>query len=232
MCRCCCKNCRKYEEIKEQKERIRKGKRKKRCQKIKAVIKNYKITIMFIVIMLLIPIIVGVIYAIPIPQVLMVESGDVLSYYATSLGIIGSFITYREEKKKEKKERNRDIRPKLVLEVEQNKEKENIFKVDIRNIGKTSIQSVSVFDREICSCLEEGKTKTINVKFTDGYKSDEDDSISINYNVQDIELNNGIPNCFLILCNDVDNQLWGLYYDKLPNEANKLYYSLNDFYLC
>lgn len=223
MCRCCCKDCKKYKELKEQQKRIRKGKQSLRLKRAKAIWKNYKITILFIALILLLPIIVGIIYAIPIPQVLMVESGDVLSYYATSLGIIGSFITYREEKKKEKKERNSDIKPRLVFNVTK---EDDIFNFVVTNTGKYHIYSISLFQREICSVLPPDESKSVKVKFVETpTKSGINDVIIIDIGqYENFEFdNNGTPKWIQVLCNDIDNQLWGIYYDILPNEDRIVY---------
>lgn len=153
----------------------------------------------------------------------MVESGDVLSYYATSLGIIGSFITYREEKKKEKKERNSDIKPRLVFNVTK---EDDIFNFVVTNTGKYHIYSISLFQREICSVLPPDESKSVKVKFVETpTKSGINDVIIIDIGqYENFEFdNNGTPKWIQVLCNDIDNQLWGIYYDILPNEDRIVY---------
>ena len=68
-------------------------------------LKRNKYFVGLFVVLFMFPIIVGLIYAIPIPQFVAVDSGDLLAYYGTTFGIIGSFITYRHELNKSKKER-------------------------------------------------------------------------------------------------------------------------------
>ena len=60
------------------------------------------------------PIIIGMFYALPIPQIVAVDSGALLAYYGTIFGIIGSFITYRQELKKRKKERIKELKPNFL----------------------------------------------------------------------------------------------------------------------
>ena len=38
------------------------------------------------------PLGVGAIYALPLPRIINVEAGDLLAYYGTTFGIIGSFV--------------------------------------------------------------------------------------------------------------------------------------------
>ena len=78
--------------------------------------RNNKIVMIIVITVLIFPLLVGAIYALPLPQVIAVESGDLLAYYGTSLGILGSFITYQAERKRTDKagknlpDRNRKAR--------------------------------------------------------------------------------------------------------------------------
>ena len=80
-------------------------------------LKKHKTEIIFCILLFLFPILVGLIYALPLPQVIKVESGDLLGYYATTFGILGSFYTYRQEKRKSHIEHLRELRPCLIVEI-------------------------------------------------------------------------------------------------------------------
>lgn len=205
-------------------------KQKKRTHKIyqwkkmfKAFFKNNKFATSFIIFTFVFPLIVGLLYAIPIKQIIAIESNDLLDYYGVIFGIIGSFITYREEKKKEKKERNSDIKPRLVFNVTK---EDDIFNFIVTNTGKYHIYSISLFDREICSVLPPNESNTVKVKFVETpTKSTKNDVIIIDIGqYENFEfINNGNPKWIQVLCNDIDNQLWGIYYDILPNEDRIVY---------
>ena len=79
------------------------------------------------------------IYALPLPQIVAVESGDLLAYYGTTFGIIGSFITYRYETNKNKKEKIKELQPTFVVSVELVNEEANVFSVDIINLSQKTL---------------------------------------------------------------------------------------------
>ena len=56
--------------------------------KHKYFIKNNKRLVIVITVLLLFPIAVGLIYALPLPQIVAIDSGDLLGYYATTFGIL------------------------------------------------------------------------------------------------------------------------------------------------
>lgn len=230
MLRCCCKKCNTCRVSKERLKQTSESKQKTRKRKAKAIWKNHKITICFIFLIIFLPIIIGLLYALPIPQMLMLKSGDILSYYATSLGIVGSFIAYREEKKKKEKERNIDIKPRLVFNVARN---DDVYNFTVINTGKYNVYSISLFDREICSILSPNKSHSVSVKFVEMSTNSDDKNVIIDIGQYDdfVFDKNDNPKWIQVLCNDIDNHLWGLYYDILPNEK-RIIYSLSECTLC
>ena len=79
------------------------------------------------------------IYAIPIPQFVAVDSGDLFAYYGTTFGIIGSFITYRHELNKSKKERIGELKPAFIVEVKKLGKEEDIFNIEIINGSQQTV---------------------------------------------------------------------------------------------
>lgn len=80
----------------------------KRKKKITAFFESNRTAVWIAIVLLVFPIIVGLIYALPLPQVIAVSSEDMLSFYGTAFGIFGSFILYRLEKKNEEKRETRN----------------------------------------------------------------------------------------------------------------------------
>lgn len=83
----------------------------------KKFFKSNKYLIILFVLLFLFPIVIGLFYALPLPQIVAVGSGDLLAYYGAFFGIVGSFVTYRIEIAKRKKERIKEIKPVFIVEV-------------------------------------------------------------------------------------------------------------------
>lgn len=106
---------------------------KKRSTKIKRWYRSNKKTLWLLCLLFIFPLVVGGIYALPLPRIIALNSGDLLAYYGTTFGIIGTFITYRNEVKKKKKERIQELKPFFTVEVSLVDKSLNLFKIDINN---------------------------------------------------------------------------------------------------
>ena len=113
---------------------------------LKKYLKRNKYLVGLFVLLFIFPIIIGLIYVIPIPQIVAVDSGDLLAYYGTTFGIIGSFITYRFELSKSKKERIKELKPVFVVEVKKINDKENIFNIEIINRSQQTVTFLHFYD--------------------------------------------------------------------------------------
>lgn len=118
-------------------------------------LKKYK-TESICICFLLFPIIVGLLYALPFPQVIKVESGDLLGYYATTFGILGSFYTYRQEKRKSQMEHQRELRPCLIVEITE-PDKNGVFSLSISNLSRNVLTNFYLYDAFLSSTMKEGK---------------------------------------------------------------------------
>lgn len=165
-----------------------------------------------ILLIILFPLVIGLIYALPFPQIVNVDSGDLLTFYGTSLGIVSSFILYRLEKrddnKKEREKRLREIKPRICLSVEKSDDTTKPFKINLKNIGK------AIFSHIYIEGIYTGHD-SIN-KF---------ETISRNVELPETELKDGLPKEITINCIDIDNNCWCFIF-ILIDDAGKKYYTL------
>ena len=118
-------------------------------------LKRNKYFVGLFVVLFIFPIIIGLIYAIPIPQFVAVDSGDLLTYYGTTFGIIGSFITYRHELNKSKKERIRELKPAFIVEVKKVEKEEDIFNIEIINRSQQTVTFLHFYDEFISTIIND-----------------------------------------------------------------------------
>ena len=84
------------------------------------------------------------------------EAGVLLSYYGTTFGIFGSFVTFYLTDKKEKETRNAEIKPKITVDLE--KEDEKVFKLTVYNCLQTPARNVFLYDEILDSKIEKYTT--------------------------------------------------------------------------
>ena len=190
-------------------------------------LKRNKYFVGLFVVLFMFPIIVGLIYAIPIPQFVAVDSGDLLAYYGTTFGIIGSFITYRHELNKSKKERINELKPAFIVDVKKIKKEEDIFNIEIINRSQQTVTFLHFYDEFISTIINDKYSfkTTVNktIKETEGINPD--------YNItMDSEIldNDGFPKYVQLLCDDSDGNSWNCCYYKVK-DCDKVYYYPRDF---
>ena len=175
----------------------------------------------------LFPIIIGAIYAMPLPQFVDVESGDLLAYYATTFGIIGSFITYQHKVRKSKKEKIKELKPTFVVEVDRVDEELDVFRVNIINLSQQSVTFLHFYDEFIATIVND----KYSLKTTFNKSIEEIESIDLDYNItMDSEIidTDGFPKYIQLLCNDSEGNFWNCCYYKV-RDCNKVYYYPRDF---
>lgn len=166
-------------------------------------------------------------YALPIPQIVAVDSGDLLAYYGTTFGIIGSFITYRHELRKSKKERIKELKPTFVVEVRNINEELNVFNIDIINRSQNTITFLHFYDEFVSAIIQD----KYSFRTTFNKTTLEADNINLDYNItMDPEIldTDGFPKYVQLLCDDIDGNAWNCCYYKVK-DCNKVYYYPRDF---
>ena len=190
-------------------------------------LKNNKCLILLFVALFLFPIIIGGFYALPLPQFIAVELGDLLAYYATAFGIIGSFITYRHETNKSKKEKIKEIKPTFVVEVDKVDEESDVFRVNIINRSQQAVTFLHFYDEFISTVVSD----KYSLKTTFNKSIEEIESIDIDHNItMDSEIidADGFPKYVQLLCDDCDGNSWNCCYYKVK-DCDKTYYYPRDF---
>lgn len=173
-----------------------------------------------IILILLFPVVVGFLYALPIPQVVCVASGDLLSYYGVVFGILGSFVTYQSEARKRKRERLQNIRPQFVVKV--NKSTSSTYEIDIRKIGDSLISYLYLYDEFVDDSVKAKYTLKVAYNKT----VEEMRTLKLEYNItMDLSIidKDGYPRYVQLICDDVDGNAWDLCYDKVV-EGDKVFY--------
>lgn len=190
-------------------------------------LKRNKCLIGVFVVLFIFPIIIGMIYAIPIPQIVAVNSGDLLAYYGTTFGIIGSFITYRHELNKSKKERINELKPTFIVEVKKVNKEENIFDIEITNRSQLTVTFLHLYDEFISTIINNKYSfrTTFNKTVEETKDIDLDHNITMDPEILD---NDGFPKYVQLLCDDSDGNSWNCCYYKVK-DCNKVYYYPRDF---
>ena len=189
------------------------------------LLKKYKTEIIIGLFILFFPIIVGLIYNIPCPQIIAVEVGDLLAFYGTAGGIFASFVTYRNEKKKEKNSKRKELMPSFAVVVEKTEENPKMFRIKIRKLSESQITYVNLYDEYLTNVMEKENVKTVTYCLSEEElekeKLEPDFNITCNDNI--IDPNDNYPEYVQIICEDMENNCWSCCYFKI-NNGNEYYY--------
>ena len=184
----------------------------------KKKLKNNK-NFLIIAVLLLFPLVVGVIYALPLPQIIAVDVGDLLTYYGVAFGLLGSFLSYRLEKQKEEKEKNSKNRPVFIVKLEKT---DVFFTLTIAKISNNTLSYLYLYDEFIADEVENQH----KLQITFNLSVEEAKSKNINHNfTMDSEIldKDGYPRYIQLTCDDEDGNNWNCYYEKV-NDCGKVYY--------
>lgn len=195
----------------------------KRKKKITAFFESNRTAVWIAIVLLVFPIIVGLIYALPLPQVIAVSSEDMLSFYGTAFGIFGSFILYRLEKKNEEKKRNKELKPIFSVEVELSDKEKGLFKININNLTQNKLTYLYLYDEFVSPQVE----KHYSFQITFNKSKSEAKQLNPNFNItmdSDIIDKDGLPKYVQLLCDDIDGNMWNYCLVKVNNFGTIFYY--------
>lgn len=197
---------------------------RKNFTKIRRFLKRYKVIIILSAVIFVFPLVVGLIYYIPLPQIINIDSGDLISYYATVFGIFGSFVALLYEKQKAEQKRRSDNKPSFAVDVI--KENDDVFWLKIKKISKKPLFYFYLYDKYVSQEFDENFVLKISY-----CKSVEDKAtLGIDYNIDYdiIDEKDGYPKYIQIMCDDVDKKTWDCCYHKV-NNCGKIYYYPEEF---
>ncbi len=182
-----------------------------------------KNTEILIPVMLIFPIIVGLFYALPLPRIIDIDSGDLLAYYGTVFGIMGSFFLYRSERKKEQMERQHEVKPIFTVQVKTSEEFTDAFEIQIRKKSEKNFSYFYLYDEFVSEVVQNETLLRVSYNLT----SQEVEKRGIDYNitVEDGILDeDGYPKYIQLLCDDVDGNCWNCCFHKVKDLGNIYYY--------
>lgn len=195
--------------------------------KFKRFFSKFKIVILSVVIFIIFPAILSIIYKKIYFRTPPLDSGDVLSYFATTFGIFGSFVTFYLTDKKEKETRNAEIKPKITVDLK--KEDEKVFKLTVYNCLQTPARNVFLYDEILDSKIEKYTTVyvTYNMPNDEFNKYKEKYKNCQNITIDEDIIENGYPKYILIDCDDVDGRMWQCEFNKIVNGSQIAYMNSN-----
>lgn len=172
-------------------------------------------------------------YNIPFINGLNIETGALLEYYGTALGIIGSFVTYRYETKKKKMERNHELKPKLLVELEKSTKLPDVFNVKIMELPDSTLSYFYLYDEFISVAMK--KETLINLSYNKSIEEIKQiktgkEFYNITMDPDIIDDKDHFPKYVQILCDDTDNNTWNCCFDKV-NDCGRIYYYPSNFEL-
>lgn len=174
-----------------------------------------------IIIPLFIPLLVSLAYVIPLFKTRIIEPGELLSFFGTAYGISASFILYRLERAKEKKQQRAETKPAFLLTVTKDDVSPELFHIEIINPkNKCSYTFVYLYDEFAFQQLN--KKQSISICFRQSEKTQSSLKAALNI-TEHVEMIDGYPEYIQILCDDRDGNSWRCCYFKV-NEANGFYY--------
>lgn len=191
--------------------------------KVKLFFKKY-VYIIIIIIIIIVPLIIGLIYGLDFPQIIAIDSGDLINYYAIVCGAIGSVWIYLDTKRKEQREKYFEFKPKFALQLKKIDEKYFKYSLSITNCDKRNdVKEVEVCMVHVFGIIEAGKTKEVEIAF----ECVENVEYVIDYDVTEyVKCNNeDYPKDILITCRDINGDNWECYFRAITNGLDNIYYT-------
>ena len=172
---------------------------------------------------LVFPLIIGAIYALPLPQYIAVDAGDLLAFYGTAFGIFVSFYIYQDEKKKIIIAQKSELRPKLLVRVERHNDNENLFDIMVTNQSERMLSYFSMYD----TFISEGfpKENKLTVSYCQSTEEQEELNAVFNFTSDDeIIDDDGYPKYIQIICDDAERHSWNCNFFKVRDGSKVFYY--------
>lgn len=195
--------------------------------KIKAFFKQNRVITILWIFLFAFPLVIGGVYALPLPQIIAVDSGNLLAYYGTAFGIFASFIIWHFEKKKQKKQRIKELKPVFLIKISLIDSVEELFTVDIINCSEHLLSYMYFYDEFV----EERFKERYSFRTTYNKTVEQQERLKPRFNITvdaDIIDSDGYPKYVQIMCNDRDGNFWNCCSRKVK-DCEKIYYFPEDF---
>lgn len=168
--------------------------------------------------LLLFPLGVGALYALPLPQIIAIDSGELLNYYAIAFGLFGSAFAYLENKKKNELAKEKESVPHLAVKLIKSGE---IFLIEMKNAGTTAINDIYLYDQRLKLSLRAGETYTEKLIFSK--RTDGGDVVCI-WGYDDFDVDEfGYPDYVQIGVSDSLDRGWSLTYTRMTVSESPLF---------
>ena len=164
------------------------------------------------------------IYCEQLAEKVVIEFGNLLTYYGTALGIFFSFVTYRMEERKKKKERDAKLEPFLSVELSKENDNSKVFLLRITDHTESVLTSFYIYDEFLAETLSSGGDFRLsyNQSGEDAKKLNVAHNITVDSNIVDKD---GFPKYIQICCDDIYNDMWNCIYSK-TNDCGRIHYYL------
>lgn len=191
--------------------------------KLKRWIRRNRTVVFIFVFLFIFPLAVGMVYAIPIPQIIMVEAGDLLSFYGVAFGLIGSYVAYSENRRKEIVSHRRELYPKLRTELKLVNDEDGIFELTVYNDTKLPLQTIFLYD---CYAQMDLQPKEIfYVSFQGVREETYKNKRLFNVDIGDQNMDaDGYPKYIQICCDDAERRMWDCIFDLRGSGDERFYY--------
>lgn len=114
----------------------------------------FKHPVIVIVVILIFPVVVGILYAMPFLRIIAIEPAPLLSYYGVAFGLIGSMLVYLDNRARQQIAKKRNAVPDIDLGV---KKIAVGLEAEIRNVGKEKVTDLYLYDKSLdCSLHPKG----------------------------------------------------------------------------
>ena len=200
---------------------------KKTWYKLKKHYKHHKAEYFVSIVLLTIPLALKWIYISLDEKSIVFQPSDILTYFGVAVGMFGSFVVYREEKAKEKKEREDRLRPDFGVHLELVDPEEEIFKLTILLYSESVLRSVYLYDNYCSDRISDQEAFFITYSGAreKAYQGKPLYNISCDDNILDKD---GWPHYIQINCDDTERQMWDCIFRKC-SDGEHIYYTPSSF---
>lgn len=177
-------------------------------------------------IILIFPLLIDLLYHTCIRNWLLINEGELLGYYAVTFGVCVPVFQYFNDKKKENKSRNNELKPIIAVSLEL--DADNNYTLTLKKLSNNIIKDVFLYWEPLTGILSAEQTFKIGFNSKDIIEGVLDFSGIDDSDLIDDE--DSYPKYIVLSCYDADNRLWQCEYNKI-NYDERVTYILKDLYL-